>query len=87
VRSGVTHAPNLYFNSNRHHIRVWVLLRSYMSSNRVIVHRFVKPHLMIIAVLIVFFFYIFVFLIALVWINLHGEVTRVSRVITNGAVV
>jgi hypothetical protein len=86
VRPGVTHAPNLYFNSIHHHIRVWVLLRSYLSSNNIAVHRFVRPHLMINAVLIVFFLFLLVFLITLAVISLHGEVTCVSRVITNGAV-
>jgi hypothetical protein len=37
------HAPNLYFNSRHRHIRVWILLRSYLSSNNVIVHRFETP--------------------------------------------
>jgi hypothetical protein len=32
VPLGVVHAPNLYFNSSYRHIRVWILLRSYMSS-------------------------------------------------------
>jgi hypothetical protein len=35
-------------------------------------------------VLIVFFLFLLVFLIAFVVISLHGEVTRVSLVITNG---
>jgi hypothetical protein len=87
VRPEVTHAPNLYFTSSHHHIRVWVLLRSYLSSNSVVVHRFVRPHLLINAVLIAFFLFLLVFLIALAGISLHGEVTHVSRVITNGAVV
>jgi hypothetical protein len=39
------------------------------------------------AVLIAFFLFLLVFLIALAGISLHGEVTRVSRVITNGVVV
>jgi hypothetical protein len=42
---------------------------------------------MINAALIVFFLFLLVFLIALVGISLRGEVTRVSWVITNGAVV
>jgi hypothetical protein len=42
---------------------------------------------MINAILIVFFLFLLVFLIALAVISLHGEVTRVSWVITNGAVV
>jgi hypothetical protein len=87
VRPGFTPAPNLYFNSSCHHIRVSVLLRSHISSNNIVVHRFVKPHLVINAVLIAFFLFLLVFLIALAGISLHGEVTRVSRVITNGAVV
>jgi hypothetical protein len=85
VRPGVTHAPNLYFNSSHHNIRVWVLLRSYLSSNSVTIHRFVKPHLVINANLIVFFLFLLVFLIALAGISLRGEVTRVSRVITSRA--
>jgi hypothetical protein len=32
-----------------------VMLRSYLSSNSVVVHRFVRPHLMINTVLIAFF--------------------------------
>jgi hypothetical protein len=87
VLLGVTHAPNLYSNSICCHISVWVLLRSYLSSNSIVVHRFVRPHLVINAILIVFILFLFVFLIALVGISLRGEVTRVSRVITNGAVV
>jgi hypothetical protein len=37
-------------------------------------------------ILIVFFLFLLLFLIALVGISFRGEVTRVSRVITNGAV-
>jgi hypothetical protein len=87
MRKGVMQAPNLYFISNHHHIRVWVLLRSYLSSNSVVVHRFVRPHLVINAVLIVFFLFLLVFLIVLAGISLRGKVTHVLRVITNGAVV
>jgi hypothetical protein len=43
VRPGLTHIPNLYFISSCHHIKVLVLLRSYLSSNIVVVHRFVTP--------------------------------------------
>jgi hypothetical protein len=43
VRPEVTHAPNHYFNSSRRHIRVCVLLRSYLSSNNIAVHRSVRP--------------------------------------------
>jgi hypothetical protein len=63
------------------------LLRSYLSSNSVAVHRFVKPHLVINTVLGVFYLFLLVFLIALAGISLRGEVTRVSRVMTNEAVV
>jgi hypothetical protein len=38
-------------------------------------------------VLITFFLFLLVFLIALVGISLRGEITRVSRVITNEKVV
>jgi hypothetical protein len=83
----VVHAPNLYFISSQHNIRVWVLLRSYLSSNNVVVHRFVRPQLVINTILVVFFMFLLVFLIALVGICLLCESTCVSRVITNGAVV
>jgi hypothetical protein len=42
---------------------------------------------MINAVLIAFFWFLLVFLIVLAGISLHGKVTRVSWVLTNGAVV
>jgi hypothetical protein len=66
---------------------VWVLLRSYLSSNIVVVHRFVTPHLVINAILISFILFLLVLLIALAGISLCGKVTCVSRVITNGVVV
>jgi hypothetical protein len=71
VPPGVVHASNPYFNNSRRHISVWVLLRSYLSSNNIVVHWFVRPHLVINAILIVF-------LIALAGISLRGEVIRVS---------
>jgi hypothetical protein len=58
-----------------------------MLSNNVAIHRFVRPHLVVNAVLIAFFLFLVVFLIALVGISLRGEVTHVSWVITNSAVV
>jgi hypothetical protein len=80
------HAPNLYFISSHHHIRIWVfLLRSYLSSNSVVVHRCVRPQLVINTILVVIFLFLFVFLIALPGISLLGKVTRVSQVTTNGA--
>jgi hypothetical protein len=81
------HAPNLYFIRSRHHTRVWVLLRSYLSSNSVVVNRFVRPQLVIIIVCVVLFLFLLVFLIALVGISLYGKVTHVSQVITNLTVV
>jgi hypothetical protein len=87
VRPGVSHTPNLYFTISHCHIRVWVVLRSYLSSNNIVVHEFMKPHLVINAILIVFFLFLLVSLIALAGISLRGKVTPVSRVITNGAVV
>jgi hypothetical protein len=87
VRLGVTHAPNLYFTSSRCHISVWVLLRSYLSSNNIAVHQVVRPHLVINTIIIVFFLFLLVFLIVLAGISLHGKVTCMSWVITNGAVV
>jgi hypothetical protein len=79
VPLGVVHTLNLYFISNRCHIRVWVFLRSYMSSNSVVVHRFVRPQLVINIVLVAFFPFFLVFLIALAGISLSGEVTHLSR--------
>jgi hypothetical protein len=58
-----------------------------MSSNNIVILRFVTPHLVINTILVAFYMFLLVFLIALVGISLRGEVTRVSRVITNGAVV
>jgi large-conductance mechanosensitive channel len=54
--------------------------------NSIVVHRFMRCHLVINTVLIAFFVFLFVLLIALAVISLRGEVTRVPRVITNGAV-
>ena len=85
VPPGVVHATNLYFISSRYHIKVLILLRSYLSSNSVVVHRFVRPQLVISAVLVVFFLFLLMFLIALIGIILGGEVTCVTWVITNGA--
>jgi hypothetical protein len=84
---GVVGAPNLYFINSCHHTGFWIFLRSYLSSNSVSIHQFVRPQLVINIVLIVFFMFFLVFLIVLARISLHGEVTRVSQVITNGAVV
>jgi hypothetical protein len=47
----------------------------------------VTPHLMINTVLVAFYLSLLVFLIALAGISLCGKLTRVSRVITNRAVV
>src|SRR5579859_7174170 len=87
ARPGVLHAPNLYLFSSRHYFRVWVLLRFILSSNSVAVHRFVRPHFVINTVLIATSLFLLVFLVALAGISLLGEVIRVTRVITNGAVV
>ena len=87
LRPGVLHAPNSYLFSSRRHIRVWVLLRLILSLNSVAVHRFVRPHFVINSVLIATSLFLLVFLIALAGISLRGEVIRVTRVITNGAVV
>jgi hypothetical protein len=87
ARPGVTHALILYLFSSHSHIRFWVLLRS-------ICHRTVSPSSVCETPShnqynfgCVSFQFLLVFLIALAWISLRGEVTRVSRVITNGAVV
>jgi hypothetical protein len=83
---GDLHAPNSLLFSSRRHFRVWVLLRFILSSNSVTVHRFVRPYLVIKSVWLHLLF-LLVFLIALAGISLCGEVIRVTRVITNGAVV
>jgi hypothetical protein len=57
-----------------------------MSSNNVVVHQFVRTQLVINIVLVAFFLFLLVFLIVLAGIGLPREVTRVSRVINNGAV-
>src|SRR5438132_6382406 len=64
-----------------------VLLRFILSSNNITVHRFVRPHFVINTVLIATFLFLLVFSVALAGISLLGEVIRVTRVITNGAVV
>ena len=87
ARPGVLHAPNPYLFSSRCHFRVWVLLRFILSSNSVAVHRFVRPHFVINTVLIATSLFLLVFSVALAGISLLGEVIRVTRVITNGAVV
>jgi hypothetical protein len=61
---------NLYFISSLRHIRFWFLLRSYLSSNSVDVLQFVRPYLVINAVLIAFFLFLLVFLIMLAGISL-----------------
>jgi hypothetical protein len=58
-----------------------------MSSNSIVVHQFVRPHLVINRVLIVLFLFLLVFLITLTGISLLGKGTHVSQVITNGTVV
>ena len=79
--------PNPYLFSSCHHFRVRVLLRFILSSNSVAVHRLVRPHFEINTVLIATFLFLLVFSVALAGISLLGEVIRVTRVITNGAVV
>jgi hypothetical protein len=86
LRPGDLHAPNSFVFSSRCHIRVWVLLRFNLSSNSVAIHRFVRPHLVIKSVWLHLLF-LLVFLIVLAGISLHGEAIRVTRVVTNGAVV
>jgi hypothetical protein len=87
ARPGVTHALILYLFSSHHHIRLGVFLRQ-------ICHRTVSPSSVCETPSrnqynfgCVSFLFLLVFLIALAGISLRGEVTRVSRVITNGAVV
>ena len=67
--------------------RSGVLLRFILSSNSVAVHRFVRPHFVINTVLIATSLFLLVFSVALAGVSLLGEVIRVTRVITNGAVV
>jgi hypothetical protein len=63
------------------------LLRPFLPLNSIVVHQFVRIHLVINIVLIAFFLFLLVFLIVLAGISLRGEVTHVSWVITNRAVV
>jgi hypothetical protein len=56
-------------------------------SNNIVVERSVRPHLVIHTILIVLFLFLLIVLIVLAGISFHGEVTRVSRLITNRAVV
>jgi hypothetical protein len=86
LRPGDLYAPNFFLFSSHRHIRVWVLLRFNMSSNSATVHRFVRPHL-VTKIVWLHLLFLLVFLIALARMNLHGEVIRVTWVITNGAVV
>src|SRR5438132_3554794 len=79
--------PNPYLFSSHRHFRVWVLLRFILSSNSIVVHWFVRPHFVINTVLIATFLFLLLFSVALAGISLLGEVIRVTRVITNGAVV
>jgi hypothetical protein len=83
---GDLHAPNSLLFISYHHFRFWVLLRFILSSNSVAVHRFVRPHLVIRSVWLHLLF-LLMFLIALAGISLHGEVIRMTQVITKGAVV
>jgi hypothetical protein len=84
--SGDLHAPNSFLFSSHRYIRVWVFLRFNLSSNSVAIHWFVRSHLVIKFVWLHLLF-LLVFLIALVGISLHGEVIRVTWVITNRAMV
>jgi hypothetical protein len=86
LHPGDLHASNSLLFSSSRHFRVWVFLRFNLSSNSVVVHRFVRLHLVIKSVWLHLLF-LLVFLIALAGISLRGEVIRVTRVITNGAVV
>jgi hypothetical protein len=45
LRPGDLHAHNSFLFSSHHHFRVWVLVRFNLSSNSVIIHRFVRPQL------------------------------------------
>src|SRR5438128_7788882 len=82
ARPGVLHAPNPYLFSSRRHFRVWVFLRFILSSNSIVVHRFVRPHFVINTVLIATFLFLLVFSVALAGISLPGEVIRVTWEIT-----
>jgi hypothetical protein len=86
ARPRVPHALKLYLFGSRHHIRVEFCL-DYSVTEQCCRHQLVRPHFVINTILVVFFLFLLVFLIALVGISLCGEVTRVSRVITNGSVV
>jgi hypothetical protein len=84
---GVTHVLILYLFSSRRHIRFEFCLDQFchrtVSSSSVCETLFRNQY----NFGCVSFQFLLVFLIALARISLHGEVTRVSWVITNGAVV
>jgi hypothetical protein len=84
---GVTHTLILYLFSSHHHIRFEVLLRSILPSTVSPSTVCETPSRNQYNFDCVSFLFLLVFLIALVGISLRGKVTRVSRVITNGAVV
>jgi hypothetical protein len=87
VSPGVTHALILYLFISCRHIRFGFRLDQFC-------HRTVSPSSVCETPTrnqynfgCVSFLFLLVFLIVLAGISLRGEVTRVSRVITNGAVV
>jgi hypothetical protein len=87
VSLGVTHALILYLFSSRRHIRFGFCLDQFC--HRIVLSSSVceTPSHNQYNFGCVSFLFLLVFLIALAGISLRGEVTRVSRVITNGAMV
>ena len=79
--------PKSYKTIAAAQVRVRVLLRFILSSNSIAVHQFVRPHFVINTVLIATSLFLLVFSVALAGVSLVGEVIRVTRMITNGAVV
>jgi hypothetical protein len=63
------------------------LFRFNMSMNSFIIPRFVRHNIVINTSLIAFFLLLHVFLIALPWVSLLGEVIHVSQVVTREEVV
>jgi hypothetical protein len=87
ARPGVTHALILYLFSSRRHIRFRVLLSSFYHrtiSLSSVCETSSRNQYNFGCVSLLF---LLVFLIVLAGISLRGEVTRVSWVITNGAMV
>jgi hypothetical protein len=77
VAPGVVHALKLYFNSSDCHISVGGFAQIISIIEQFVVHRFVRPQLVINTALVAFYLFLLVFLIVLAGISLRGEATHV----------